>query len=108
MFDVAQGFGQSLDRLEEPLYNRAAGRDSKAYLHHLSRLHDRVVRLLATIESGYAQPPTEASLEEMAILKRQVAEQERRFESFTRKDLVTFNRAAAASGVSQLFVPSAR
>jgi len=108
MFEVAQGFGQSLDRLEEPLYNRAATHDSKAYLHHLSRLHDRVVRLLATIESGYAQPPTEASIEEMGILKRQVAEQERRFESFTHKELATFNHAAAASGVSQLFVPGAQ
>ena len=36
---------------------------------------------------------------------KSAAEQERRFDAFTRKDLVAFNRAAAASGVSQLFVP---
>ncbi len=105
MFEQARVLGQTLDRIEEPLYNRAAARDSKAYLHHLSALHDRAVRLLATIESGYAQPPTEASLQEMARLRREAAEQERRFDDFARKDLAAFNRAAAATGVSQLFVP---
>jgi photosystem II stability/assembly factor-like uncharacterized protein len=105
MFEQAREFGRSLDKLEDPLYNREARGDSKAYLHHLSRLHDRALRLLSTIESGYAQRPTEASLLELGTLKREAAEQERRFDAFTRKDLPAFNRAAAASGVSQLFVP---
>ena len=105
MFEQARALEQTLDRIEEPVYNRAAAGDSKAYLHRLSPLHDRAVRLLETIESGYAQRPTEASLEEMARLKREAAEQQRLFDDFARKDLAAFNQAAAASGVSQLFVP---
>jgi photosystem II stability/assembly factor-like uncharacterized protein len=105
MFEQARTLQQTLDRIEEPLYNRGAANDSKAYLHHLSALHDRALRLLGAIASGYAQRPTEASLEELAVLKRQAAEQKKRFDDFARKDLATFNHAAAAAGVSQLFVP---
>jgi photosystem II stability/assembly factor-like uncharacterized protein len=105
MFEQARALEQELGRIEEPLYHRGAAGDSKAYLHHLSALHDRAQRLLDTVVSGYAQPPTEASLQELAILKREMAEQKRRFDDFTHKDLAAFNHAAAAIGVSQLFVP---
>jgi hypothetical protein len=108
MFAQARALEQTLDRIEQPLYNRGAVGDSKAYLHHLSAMHDRALRLLSAIESGYAQRPTEASLEQMARLKREMEEQKRRFDDFTRKDLAAFNRAAAAAGVSQVFVPAAQ
>jgi photosystem II stability/assembly factor-like uncharacterized protein len=108
MFEQARALEQTLDRIEEPLYNRGAATDSKAYLHHLSALHDRTLRLLGAIDSGYAQRPTEASLQELATLKREAAEQKKRFDDFLRKDLATFNHAAATAGVSQLFVPVAR
>ncbi|MDE3136658.1 MAG: hypothetical protein KGL59_08785 [Acidobacteriota bacterium] len=105
MFDQARALEQTLNRIEEPLYNRGAASDSKAYLHHLSALHDRTLRLLGAIASGYGQRPTAASLEELAVLKREAEAQKKRFDDFTRKDLATFNQAAAAAGVSQLFVP---
>ena len=107
LFAEARGLQAKLDRLEEPVYDRASRGDSKAYLHRLSSLRDRVVRLRMALETGYAQRPTPAALEELARLKREAAERERQFTEFVNKDLAAFNKLAAAAGTSQLFVPNA-
>ncbi len=108
LFELASQLNHKLDQVEEPIYDRSAVNDSKAYLHSLSRLHGRALRLLALLESGYAQRPTRAAREEMARLRREASEQQARLRDFVRKDLATFNRVAASAGVSQIFVPVAR
>jgi photosystem II stability/assembly factor-like uncharacterized protein len=105
LFELARQMQRKLDRLEAPVYNSTAAGDSKAYLHSLSRLHGRALRLMTLLDIGYAQRPTAANIEELRILEREAAVQRRRFGEFVRKDLPAFNREAAAGGISQLFVP---
>lgn len=107
LLEDARSLGSRLDALEDPLYNRAAAGDSKGYLHYFSRLHDRALRLLSGLGSGYAQPPADASLQAMAELKKELAASQKSFQQFVNSDLERFNRAATAAGVGRLFVPGA-
>ena len=105
LLEQALELEERLNALEDPIYNREAVGDSKGYLHYFSRLHDRVTRLLGTLNSGYAQPPSDAAREQLAKLKAEVAGSEQAFAAFVRQDLAEFNRTAAAQGVGRLFVP---
>jgi photosystem II stability/assembly factor-like uncharacterized protein len=108
LLEQALQLEEKLDALEDPIYNRAAIGDSKGYLHYFSRLHDRVTRLLGAIGAGYAQAPSDATLEQMAKLKKEVAASEQTFRTFVSRDLAEFNRAAAGNHIGPLFVPGMR
>ncbi len=107
LFAEARQLESKLDRIESPIYNRAAAGDSKAYLHYLSTLDARADHLLATLEIGYAQRPTGAMTDEMARVSGDATTRAGEFDAFVKQDVAAFNRDAAAAGVSQLFVPAA-
>ena len=80
--DRARELAQKVAAMEEPLYNAAALTDSKAYLHYLARLHDRVARLGGQFTGNYSAAPSQMSLDEMTELIREVKKQVDAFDQF--------------------------
>ncbi len=52
-----------VETMEDPLYNRDAPRDSKAFLHSLSRVQDRLLRVNGQISSSYGEAPSQLTLD---------------------------------------------
>ena len=88
--------------MEDPLYNSAALHDSKAYLHFLSRLHDRLTRVAGQISANYGEPPNQMMLDELADLTAQVKQHAAEFDQFLATDGVAFNKFAAEQGAQAL------
>ncbi len=88
--------------MEEQLYNAAALTDSKAYLHYLARLHDRVSRLGAQFTGNYGEAPSQMSLDELGELTGEVKKQVAAFDQFLATEGASFNKFAAEQGVQAI------
>ena len=102
----AQQLEQKLAAMEEPLYNSAALTDSKAYLHYLSRVHDRLSRVAGQMSANYSEPPSQMALDELSGLRGEVEKSVAAFNQFLATDATAFNKSAAAQGVQALAVGS--
>ena len=100
----AQELEQKLAAMEEPLYNSAALTDSKAYLHYLSRVHDRLARVSGQMSANYSEPPSQMALDELAELRGEVARSVAAFNQFASSDAAAFNKAAAEHGVQAVTI----
>jgi photosystem II stability/assembly factor-like uncharacterized protein len=98
----ASALEQKISAMEEPLYNPASLRDSKVYLHYLSRVSDRLVRVAGQISAGYGEPPSQIVLDELAELSAEVRRRAAEFDHFLATDAVAFNKFAAEQGVQAL------
>ena len=102
--DRARELAQKVAAMEEPLYNAAALTDSKAYLHYLARLHDRVARLGGQFTGNYSAAPSQMSLDEMTELIREVKKQVDAFDQFLATEGAAFNKFAAEQGVQAIAI----
>ncbi len=93
---------QKVAAMEEPLYNSAALHDSKAYLHYLSRVYDRLSRVTGQITANYGEAPTQMTLDELGELTAEVKRHAAEFDHFLATDAVAFNKFAAEQGVQAL------
>jgi photosystem II stability/assembly factor-like uncharacterized protein len=100
----AQELEQRLAAMEEPLYNSAALTDSKAYLHYLSRVHDRLARVAGQVSANYSEPPNQMALDELAELRGEVEKSVAAFNQFASSDASAFNKAAAERGVQAVTI----
>ncbi len=100
----ARELAQKVAAMEELLYNAAALTDSKAYLHYLARLHDRVARLGGQFTGNYSAAPSQMSLDEMTELTREVKKQVDAFDQFLATEGAAFNKFAAEQGVQAIAV----
>jgi hypothetical protein len=88
--------------MEEPLYNPAASRDSKVYLHYLSRVQDRLTRVAGQISAPYGEAPSQMTLDELSELTAEIKQHKAEFDHFLATDAVAFNKFAAEQGVQAL------
>ncbi len=91
-----------VEAMEEPLYNRDAPRDSKAFLHSLSRVQDRLLRINGQISGAYGEAPSQVTLDELAELTADVKKRAADFDHFLATDGASFNKFAAEQGVQAL------
>jgi len=98
----ARELDSKLDALEQPLYNTTMASDSKYYLHSLSRLSDRLIRLLGAISGNYGMPPSQPVLEEWAEVRAALKTHIEEFNKFLATDAAAFNKFAADQGVQAI------
>jgi hypothetical protein len=98
----AMSLDVKLEAMEDPLYNRDAPRDSKAFLHSLSRVQDRLLRVNGQISSGYGEAPPQLTMDELAELSAEVKKRASEFDHFLATDAAAFNKFAAEQGVQAL------
>ena len=91
-----------VEAMEDPLYNREAPHDSKAFLHSLSRVQDRLLRVNGQISAAYGEAPSQLTLDELAELTAEVKKRAAEFDHFLAADGAEFNKFAAAQGVQAL------
>jgi hypothetical protein len=102
--DRARDLEQKIAAMEEPLYNAAALTDSKAYLHYLARLHDRVSRIGGQMSGDYSEPPNQMVLDELSELTAEVKKQIAAFDQFLSTEGAAFNKFAAEQGVQAISI----
>ena len=90
--------------MEEPLYNSAALRDSKVYLHYLSSVQDRLSRVAGQINAPYGEAPSQIVMDELSELTAQVKQHSAEFDRFLGTEAVAFNKFAAEQGVQALWL----
>lgn len=100
--DRARELEKKIAAMEDPLYNSAALTDSKAYLHYLSRLHDRLTRVAGQVASGYGEAPKQMDLDELKDLEAQVKKNVADFNQLLATDGAAFNKFAAEQGVQAI------
>jgi photosystem II stability/assembly factor-like uncharacterized protein len=88
--------------MEDPLYNPASTRDSKVYLHYLTRVQDRLTRVAGQISSPYGEAPSQMTLDELSELTAEIRKHKEEFDHFLATDAVAFNKFAAEQGVQAL------
>jgi hypothetical protein len=98
----AMSLDVKLEAMEDPLYNRDAPRDSKAFLHSLSRVQDRLLRVNGQISSAYGEAPSQLTVDELAELTAEVKKRATEFDHFLATDGAAFNKFAAEQGVQAL------
>ena len=98
----AHDLHEKLVALEEPLYNPAALNDSKAYLHYLSRLHDRLSRVAGQMSANYGAAPSQMTLDAFAGLQEELKKRAEEFRHFVAVDVAAFNKFAAEQGAQAL------
>ncbi|HXQ97308.1 MAG TPA: hypothetical protein VN774_02610 [Candidatus Limnocylindrales bacterium] len=98
----ARELDAKLDALEQPLYNTTMASDSKYYLHSLSRLSDRLIRLLGAISGNYGLPPSQPVLEEWAEVRAALKAHIEEFNKFLATDAPAFNKFAADQGMQAI------
>ncbi len=102
LLDRARELDSKLAALEEPLYNTTMATDSKYYLHSLSRLSDRLTRLLGAISQNYGMPVSEPVLEEWADVRSALKIHIEEFNKFLSTGAAAFNKFAAEQGVQAI------
>jgi photosystem II stability/assembly factor-like uncharacterized protein len=100
--DRARELDAKLDALEQPLYNTTMASDSKYYLHSLSRLSDRLTRLLGAISGNYGMPISEPVLAEWTDLRAAFKTHIEEFNKFIATDAAAFNKFAADQGAQAI------
>lgn len=100
--DRARELDAKLVALEEPIYNPAALNDSKAYLHYLSRLHDRLSRVAGQMSANYGAAPSRMTLDAFAELQSELKQRVEEFNNFIAVDAAAFNKFAAEQGAQAL------
>ena len=100
--DRARELDAKLDALEQPLYNTTMASDSKYYLHSLSRLSDRLTRLLGAISGNYGMPISEPVLAEWTDLRAALKTHIEEFNKFIATDAAAFNKFAADQGAQAI------
>ena len=103
VLESAQQLDSKLSKWQEEIYNPAVQNDPKYYLHYLSRLNDRMQRLLSRINEDYNRAPSEEETAEMAAVRNQVDEQVRTFNALLSDDVGKFNKMAADTGANTLY-----
>ena len=98
----AMSLDVKVEAMEDPLYNRDAPRDSKAFLHSLSRVQDRLLRVNGQISSAYGEAPSQLTLDELAELSGEVKKRAAEFDHFLATDGAAFNKFAADQSVQAL------
>ena len=98
----AMSLAVKVEAMEDPLYNREAPRDSKAFLHSLSRVQDRLLRINGQISGAYGEAPSQVTLEELAELTADVKKRAAEFDHFLATEGAAFNKFAAEQGVQAL------
>ena len=106
VLDQARQMRKKLDALETPIYNRDIQPGASDDLHYLSRFQNRLQRLGGVINSGYAEPPNELAVEEMADTRKELDQHLKEINDFLNTEVVAFNKLAIEKGSSTLFAGS--
>jgi hypothetical protein len=90
----ARGLGRALKQLKDSLYNSDVQRGGQDDVHYLSRFQDRLQGLSFGLGFAYAQPPSDAVVEEWKELKSQLDGYLAQFNGLLQKDVAQFNAVA--------------
>jgi photosystem II stability/assembly factor-like uncharacterized protein len=105
--DRARDLEKKIADMEDPLYNSAALTDSKAYLHYLSRLHDKLTRAAGQVAGNYGEGPTQMNLDELKELTADTKKAVADYDQFLATEGAAFNKFAASLGVEAISIGKA-
>ena len=94
----ARALGRKLRELKDSLYNSEVQRGGQDDIHYLSRFQDRLQRLGFGGGFAYAQPPSDAVLEEWKVVRPQLDAYLARCNEILKTDVAQFNQVAQANG----------
>ncbi|MGC8898248.1 MAG: hypothetical protein ACP5JH_08310 [Bacteroidota bacterium] len=91
---------KKLTALKDTLFNTKVQHDAaEDEIHHLSRFHDRLTRLLFSLMSPYSGEPTEVTLGTMKELSEQLQVYLKQFNNILKMDIPAFNKIAQENNV---------
>jgi photosystem II stability/assembly factor-like uncharacterized protein len=90
----ARSLGRTLKQLKDSLYNSDVQRGGQDDIHYLSRFQDRLQGLSFGLGFAYAQPPSQAVLDEWQELKPRLDAYLAQFNGMLQKDVAQFNQTA--------------
>ncbi|HXQ30283.1 MAG TPA: hypothetical protein VN848_13555 [Gemmatimonadales bacterium] len=93
----ADSLGKTLKGLKDSIYDPAEQRDAiEDDVHYLGRLHERLERLGFQSSYGYAEPPSDALLEDLKRVRGELDAELARFNTLIATDIAAFNDLAAS------------